>query len=136
MYQESLQIPTERRGIWDVSVHVNAVIRRAEIKRGMCNVFIHHTSASLFVNENADSNVKVDLEGFFARLVPDGDTLFSHTEEGTDDMSAQVRSVLTATSINVPVKEGRCDLGRWQGIFLWEHRKGRQTRKVTVSVWD
>ena len=136
MYQESLQIPTEGRGIWDISVHVNAVIRRAEIKQGMCNIFIHHTSASLFINENADPNVKGDLERFFARLVPDGDSIFLHTEEGTDDMSAHVRSVLTATSLNVPVKEGRCDLGRWQGLFLWEHRKDRQTRKVTVSVWD
>lgn len=105
-----------------------------QVERGLCNVFVHHTSASLIVCENAEPEVRDDLERFFSMLVPDGDPMFRHVDEGDDDMPAHVRSILTATSIAVPIAGGRCDLGTWQGIYLYEHRDAPHRRKVTVSV--
>ena len=101
---------------------------------GLCHLFVHHTSASLIIQENADPDVRRDLEAYFARLVPDGDPLFLHTEEGPDDMSAHIRSVLTATQLTIPVTRGRLDLGTWQGVYLWEHRTAPHQRRVTVTV--
>jgi secondary thiamine-phosphate synthase enzyme len=101
----------------------------------MVNVFIAHTSASLTVCENADPTVQRDLEAFMARLVPDGDPLFRHTSEGPDDMPAHVRSVLTDSGLTLPVAGGRCKLGTWQGIYLWEHRNRPHQREVTVTVY-
>ena len=101
---------------------------------GLATVWIHHTSASLIVCENADPDVRRDLDGFLARLVPDGDPLFVHTAEGVDDMPAHVRSVLTQTSIGIPIADGQLALGTWQGLFLWEHRLHPHSRKITVSV--
>ncbi|NNF16110.1 MAG: YjbQ family protein, partial [Gammaproteobacteria bacterium] len=101
---------------------------------GVCHVFIHHTSASLMVCENADPEVLADLERFMFRLVPDGDSLFEHIAEGPDDMPAHVRSVLTQTHLTLPIANGRCDLGTWQGVFLWEHRTAPHSRRITVSV--
>ena len=112
---------------------VNAILARNGPRDGVCHVFIHHTSASLIITENADSDVQVDLDAFMARLVRDGDPVFVHTAEGPDDMSAHVRSVLTATSLTIPVQGGRCDLGTWQGVFLWEHRERPHRRRITVS---
>lgn len=97
-------------------------------------MFVHHTSASLIVCENADPSVRTDLERYFARLVPDGDPIFEHIDEGDDDMPAHVRSILSQPSITVPVREGACDLGTWQGLYLWEHRTHPHRRRVTVSV--
>lgn len=97
-------------------------------------MWIHHTSASLIVCENADPDVRRDLDAFFARLVPDGDPLFVHTAEGDDDMPAHVRSVLTQTSIGIPIADGQLVLGTWQGLYLWEHRTQPHGRRVTVSV--
>ena len=95
---------------------------------------MHHTSASLMLTENADPDVRRDLEAFMARTVPDDDPLYRHTLEGPDDMSAHVRSVLTQSGLSVPVADGRCLLGTWQGIYLWEHRTMGHTRRVTVTV--
>ncbi len=97
-------------------------------------MFIHHTSASLIINENADAQVRRDLEAFLARLVPDGDPLFHHVDEGPDDMPAHVRTVLTQTSITIPIIEGRLALGTWQAVYLWEHRTAPHRRRVTVTV--
>ena len=108
--------------------------RESGVGRGLCTVFVHHTSASLIVCENAEPEVRRDLERFFARLVPDGDPEFRHDDEGPDDMPAHVRSILTQTSITLPVEGGRCDLGTWQGLYLWEHRTAPHRRRVTVSV--
>ncbi len=136
MHRETLEVLTERgRGTYEITDRIAAVVAASGVRDGMCNVFVHHTSASLVVNENADSDVRRDFEAFLARLVPDGDPLFSHVTEGPDDMPAHVRSVLTQTSISVPVRNGRCDLGTWQGVFVWEHRKTPRQRHVTVSVW-
>jgi secondary thiamine-phosphate synthase enzyme len=133
-HAESLVVPTTGRGTFDITEEIAAVVGRAEIDRGQCTVFVHHTSASIIVCENADVQVRRDLEAFAARLVPDGDPLFRHVDEGPDDMPAHVRSVLTACSVAIPVAQGRCDLGTWQGVYLWEHRRAPHARRITVTV--
>ncbi len=131
---EQLQVTTRGRGIVDITAQVQAVVERSKVRAGLCNLFIHHTSASLLITENADPEVHRDLERFMARLVPDGDPLFRHDDEGPDDMPAHVRSVLTQVNLMIPIRAGRCDLGTWQGIYVWEHRHAAHRRLVTVSV--
>lgn len=133
-HQDSFTVATRGRGTYEITDRVQEVVRGAGVRQGLCHVFVHHTSASLIVCENADPSVRRDLERFFARLVPDGDPIFEHTLEGDDDMPAHVRSILTQPSIAVPVRDGVCDLGTWQGLFLWEHRAAPHRRRVTVSV--
>ena len=130
--RESFTIDTKGRGLVDITARVAAVVRKSGVADGLCTVFVHHTSASLIINENADPTVRQDLEAFFQRLVVDGDPIFQHTDEGPDDMSAHVRAVLTATSIGVPIADARLDLGRWQAIYLWEHRQAPHTRRLSV----
>ena len=100
----------------------------------MCNIFVRHTSASLMLCENADPAVMSDLETFMSRIAPDGDPANTHTAEGPDDMPAHIRSVITHADLNLPVRNGRCDLGTWQGVYLWEHRHAPHQRKVTVTI--
>ncbi len=133
-FARSFSVETRGRGTFDITQKVQAVVAESGLGGGLCNVFVHHTSASLIVCENADPSVRSDLERFAARLVPDGDPLFEHDAEGSDDMPAHVRSVLTATSVSLPISGGRCDLGTWQGVYLWEHRRAPHRRKVTVTV--
>ena len=130
----SLTIETKGRGTAEITGQVDRVVRDSGAFRGVCTVFVHHTSASLIITENADPEVRRDLERAFARLAPDGDPLFRHDAEGPDDMPAHVRSILTQTSLSIPIADGRCDLGTWQGVFLWEHRAAAHRRRVTVSV--
>lgn len=132
--QESLTVATRGRSLVEITSEVQAAVRRSGMESGVCHLFVHHTSASLLISENADPDVLRDLEAYFARLVQDGDALFTHRAEGPDDMSAHIRSVLTATSLSLPVVGGRCDLGTWQGIFLWEHRSRPHRRRLTVSL--
>lgn len=127
-------VQTNGRGLYELTRQVQHAVRLSNIRSGLCNVFVHHTSASLIINENADPDVQTDLDAFLARLVPDGDALYEHTAEGPDDMAAHVRSVLTATSVGVPIEDGRCALGTWQGIYLWEHRLAAHRRKITVTA--
>ena len=134
-HAEAIAIQTPGRGTQELTEAVQQIVARAGVDSGQCNVFVHHTSASLIISENADPDVRRDLDAFAARLVPDGDPLFVHTAEGPDDMAAHVRSVLTPCSINIPVADGRVDLGTWQGIYLWEHRTAPHRRRVTVSVF-
>ena len=134
IYQKSLTVATRGRATYDISSHIMAIVKDAQIDTGLCHVFIHHTSASLMLCENADPDVRHDLEAFMSRLVPDGDALFQHTAEGPDDMPAHVRSVLTQTGLSIPVSAGRCALGTWQGVYLWEHRTQPHQRRVTVTV--
>ena len=129
--QHTLTIETRGRGLTDISAQLRAHVPAAHT--GLVNIFIHHTSASLIINENADPDVQRDLEAFFARLVPDGDRLFVHTAEGPDDMPAHVRAVLTATSLNVPVQNGQPMLGTWQGVYLYEHRHRPHRRRITMT---
>lgn len=133
--QEQLTFQTRGRNTQDITDDVNRVLRDAGVETGMCNVFLHHTSASLILCENADPDVRRDLETFMQRLVPDGDPMFIHTTEGPDDMPAHVRSVLTSNSITIPITRGHCSLGTWQGVYLWEHRHHGYRRKVTVTIY-
>ena len=129
-----MTIATKGRGTYDITQLVRGVVSASGAREGLATVWIAHTSASLIVSENADRDVRRDLDAFMARLVPDGDPLFVHTAEGDDDMPAHVRSVLTQTSIGIPLAEGRLALGTWQGLYLWEHRTRPHARTVTVSV--
>jgi secondary thiamine-phosphate synthase enzyme len=133
-HAETLSVATSGRGTFDITGDLARVVRASEVDSGVCHVFIHHTSASLIVCENADPTVRSDLERFAGRLVPDGDPLYQHTAEGPDDMPAHVRSVLTQTSLTLPVARGRVALGTWQGVYVWEHRLRSHRRQVTVSV--
>lgn len=133
-HAERLELQTSGRSTQDITADVQAIVGRANAQTGLCNVFVHHTSASVILCENADPQVRHDLEAFASRLVPDGDPLFRHTAEGPDDMPAHVRTVLTQTSLNIPVAAGRAALGTWQGLYLWEHRTAPHLRVITVSV--
>jgi secondary thiamine-phosphate synthase enzyme len=133
-HADTVEVATGGRGTTDITRQVQKVVADAGVRAGQCTVFVHHTSASVIICENADPTVRGDLERFIARLVPDGDRIFEHTDEGPDDMPAHVRSVLTATSVTIPITDGRCDLGTWQGVYLWEHRRAPHRRRVTVSV--
>lgn len=134
IHQSSFSIATRGRGTYDVTDSVQSAVRASGMREGLCTVFVHHTSASLIITENADPVVRRDLDAFLARLVPDGDPLFRHVDEGPDDMPSHVRSVLTQTSLGIPVASGRCDLGTWQGIFVWEHRTAPHTRRVSITM--
>ena len=130
---ESLNVST-RRGLTEITAPVRAAVRAAGIVEGLCTVFVRHTSASLVIQENADPAVRRDLEAFLSRLVPDGDPLFTHVTEGDDDMPAHVKAALLKTSEQIPVRKGELALGTWQGLYVWEHRKGARTREVVVHV--
>ena len=133
-HAETLAIRTRGRGTVEITDDVQRIVGQASVSDGVCNVFVHHTSASLIICENADPTVRSDLERFAVRFAPDGDAIFEHTSEGADDMPAHVRSVFTQVSLSIPVAGGRCDLGTWQGVYLWEHRRMGHSRRVTVSV--
>jgi secondary thiamine-phosphate synthase enzyme len=132
--QHEFTVRTRGRGTYDISREVQDFVRESGVATGVCQVFICHTSASLMLCENADPAVLRDLETFMSRTVPDGDPMFTHTAEGPDDMPAHVRSVLTQSDLNIPVRQGRCALGTWQGIFLWEHRLAPHSRRVIVTL--
>jgi len=134
MYQERITIATGGRGTYDIGAHVCRAVASAGIRTGLCHLFVHHTSASLILCENADPAVRRDLEAFMARLAPDGDPMFAHDDEGPDDMPAHVRTVLTQTGLSIPISEGRCALGTWQGVYLWEHRAAAHARTVTITI--
>jgi len=129
-----LIIETPGRGLVDVTGRVRALVRSCRVDEGVAVVFLHHTSASLLIGENADPDVPVDTVGWFDRLVTDGDRHFTHTAEGPDDMSAHIRSILTGVSLSIPVRGGDLDLGTWQGIFVFEHRYRPHRRRVSVTV--
>jgi len=134
LHQESFTVQTKGRGTYETTDEVQQIVSDAGIAVGLCHVFVHHTSASLMLCENADPTVRHDLETFMAKVAPDGDPMFRHTLEGPDDMPAHIRTVLTQTGLSIPVSNGRCELGTWQGIYLWEHRTAGHRRKLTVTV--
>lgn len=133
-HRERVEVQTRGRGTYEITDRVQRAVATSGIAEGLCTVFIHHTSASLIICENADPSVRRDLDAFFARLVPDGDAIFTHDDEGPDDMPSHVRTILTQTSIAIPVSGGRCELGTWQGIYLWEHRRAPHHRRVTITI--
>jgi secondary thiamine-phosphate synthase enzyme len=132
--QQQLVVVTRGRGSYQLTERVQDVVRQATIRTGLCHVFLQHTSASLMLCENADPDVRADLERFMVRLVPDGDPVFAHTDEGPDDMSAHVRTVLTQSGLVLPVSGGQLALGVWQGLYLWEHRYRGHQRALVVTV--
>ena len=136
MRQLTLQITlkTQGRHLYDFTGEVCAWAANSDMVTGLLTLYIQHTSASLLINENYDSDVLVDMEHFFARLVPDGDPLFVHTVEGPDDMPAHVRTALTQTHLSIPLINGKLALGQWQGIFLYEHRNIPSTRHVILHL--
>lgn len=134
MKQTTLSINTTGRGSYNITAEVQNSVGESNITTGLCNIFVQHTSASLMLCENADPQVRDDLETFMAQLAPDGDPMFLHTDEGPDDMSAHVRTVLTASSLTIPISDGRCALGIWQGIYLWEHRTANFKRNVIITL--
>ena len=134
LHREQHVVSTRGRGPHELTAALREAVRAAGVVRGTVEAFVHHTSASLTICENADPDVLRDLEAFLGRLVPDGDPLFRHTAEGPDDMPAHVRSVLTSASLSVPVEGGEPALGTWQGLFLLEHRTAPHRRRVTLTV--
>lgn len=132
--QDTLSIDTRGRGTRDITHEVARMVAASGIRTGTCHVFVQHTSASLMLCENADPVVRDDMERFMNRVVPDGDALFSHTAEGPDDMPAHIRTLLTGAGLTLPVRRGRCALGTWQGVYLWEHRLHGSTRTIIVTV--
>jgi secondary thiamine-phosphate synthase enzyme len=133
-FTEQLSVNTKGRQIYDITPQVKSWVRDCGLTTGLLTLYIQHTSASLLINENYDSDVLVDLESFFNRLVPDGDPLFIHTIEGPDDMPAHVRTALTQTHLSIPVVDGQAALGQWQGIFLYEHRHMPAQRRVITHL--
>lgn len=133
-YQTTLEIATAGRGTRDITADVADAVAASGLRCGVVHVFVQHTSCSLTITENADPDVRRDLETVMARLAPDGDPAYRHDAEGPDDMAAHVRSMLSATSVSVPVGGGRLLLGTWQGIYLWEHRTAPHRRRVILTV--
>jgi len=129
-----INVKTSGRRLYDITPQVLTWVRNSSLSAGLLTLYVQHTSASILINENYDSDVLVDMESFFARLVPDGDRLFIHTSEGPDDMPAHIRSALTQTSISIPFLDGKVALGTWQGIFLYEHRLAPHSRNVLLHL--
>ena len=134
VFQQQLTFHTQARSTQNITQEVQNIVGESGIKIGTCHVFVQHTSASLMLCENADPNVRRDLETYMQHIVPDGDPMFLHQDEGPDDMSAHIRTVLTNPDLTMPVSGGQCDLGIWQGLYLWEHRTQRHNMKVILTV--
>jgi secondary thiamine-phosphate synthase enzyme len=132
--RETLTFNTRGRGTTEVTGEVQRAVRASGVRTGLCHLFLRHTSASLILCENADPAVRADLETVVGRIAPDGDPAYRHDTEGEDDMAAHARTVLTSSSLTIPVSEGRLMLGTWQGIYLWEHRRGPHARELVVTV--
>ena len=134
LHTDTITVDAPGRGTLDVTTALQRIVADSGVRDGLAQVFLRHTSASLVISENADPDVRRDLDAFLTRLVPDGDSLYRHVAEGPDDMPAHVRAALTQTSIGVPVREGRCALGTWQALYLWEHRHAPHRRQLDVTV--
>lgn len=130
-----LNIKTKSRHLNDISLDVNECLGKSKISNGLCSLFIKHTSASLLIQENADPAVLRDIESFFSRLVSEDSELYEHNSEGPDDMPAHIRSLLTNTSLSIPITNSKLELGIWQGIYLYEHRNQSYNRKVIVNIF-
>ncbi|SFK40610.1 secondary thiamine-phosphate synthase enzyme YjbQ [Methylophaga sulfidovorans] len=134
VFQRTLTFKSLGRGTTNITRDIQELVAESGITTGTCHVFVQHTSASLMLCENADPDVRHDLETFMQQLVPDGDPMFRHQDEGPDDMSAHIRTVLTNPDLTIPVSGSQCDLGIWQGIYLWEHRTHQQRRRIIVTI--
>ena len=133
-FQQVISVNTLGRGTYNITRDIEKIIHASPIKTGLCNIFIKHTSASLIISENADPDVRHDLESFMEKIAPDGDPSYAHQDEGPDDMPAHIRTVLTQTAISIPVVNGEAGLGTWQGIYCWEHRTHPHQRNLIITV--
>ncbi len=131
---DHISVSTRGKGLHEITRAVQAVVAASGVQEGLCTVMIQHTSASLTIQENADPSARHDLEGWLDRHVPEGDTHFTHTHEGPDDMPSHIRAALTSTTLSIPVIRGRLALGSWQGIYVWEHRRRGSRRRCVVHV--
>ncbi len=129
-----INVSVPHQGLFDFTRQVASVVRETGITEGLCTLFVQHTSASLVIQENADPSAKKDLECWLNRLVPERDSLYTHTLEGADDMPAHIKSALTATSLGIPIDNGQLALGTWQGIYLWEHRRHGGQRTIVIHI--
>jgi len=129
-------VSINQQGLHDITRQVVAVVNKAQLREGLCTLYIQHTSASLLIQENYDPSARDDLENWLNRLVPENDALYTHTLEGADDMPAHIKASLTATSLSIPINQGELMLGTWQGIYLWEHRVGPQNRTVIIHLME
>jgi secondary thiamine-phosphate synthase enzyme len=134
IHHDQLEVRTKGKGLYEITNEVQAKVDRSGIRDGTVTVFIQHTSCSLVVMENADPTARRDLEEFFDRLVPEDANYFTHSSEGSDDMPSHIRMVLTRTSETVPIADGKMQLGTWQGIFLFEHRRTPHRRKIFITI--
>lgn len=132
-YQQLLQVNTSGKSLSKITSKVKEAVLKSGVKTGLCNLFLRHTSASLIIQENADPDVLLDLEKFISKLVPEGN-YYIHSAEGPDDMPAHIRSVLTHTSEQIPIKNGKLVLGTWQGIYVWEHRQRDHQRDLVIHI--
>lgn len=133
-YQQAIRIQTNGKSLHKITSKIEKIVSDANIKTGLCTIFVRHTSASLVIQENADPNVLKDLSNFFAKLVPEDSISYIHDDEGPDDMPAHIRSALTHTSEQIPISGGRLVLGIWQGIYLWEHRQRSHQREIVIHI--
>jgi secondary thiamine-phosphate synthase enzyme len=131
---EQFSFDTPGQGLHEITAQVSSVVRAAAVKEGLCTLFLRHTSASLVIQENADPTAKRDLERWLNRLVPEGDPFYSHDAEGPDDMPSHLKAALTATSLSIPIADGRLALGTWQGIYVWEHRRRGSRRELVLHI--
>jgi secondary thiamine-phosphate synthase enzyme len=136
MFQTEIEVVTAGRGTYELTARVADAVHASGVATGLCHVFTMHTSASLMICENADPDVRRDLETFMRDLAPDGDPRFKHAAEGPDDMPAHVRSVLTTSDLTIPIANGALALGTWQGVYLWEHRRQGHRRRLLVTIQD
>jgi secondary thiamine-phosphate synthase enzyme len=130
----SISIRTRGQGLHDITEDVQAAVEKTGVSDGLCTILVQHTSASLTIQENADPSARRDLEVWLSRLVPENDPIYTHTTEGPDDMPSHIKAVLTATTLSIPIINGRLGLGTWQGIYLWEHRRQGSNRNCLVHV--
>ncbi|MEO6848932.1 MAG: secondary thiamine-phosphate synthase enzyme YjbQ [Chthoniobacterales bacterium] len=133
-YTESIVVKTQGKGTYEITDEVAEIVRRSKVGEGIATIFIQHTSASLIIYENADPSARVDLARYFEELVPEETPYFVHTAEGLDDTTSHIRSVLTRSSETIPIAESRMQLGAWQGIFVFEHRRASHQRCIVVSI--
>ncbi len=129
-----ITIATRGQGLHEITDELQRVVRESDVHEGLCTIMIQHTSASLTIQENADPSAKRDLEAWLSRLVTEDDPLYTHTAEGPDDMPSHIKAALTATTLSIPIIDGRLGLGTWQGVYLWEHRRTGSARQCLVHV--
>lgn len=131
-----IRVNAPQQGLFNFTSQLVRIVREQDIQEGLCTLFVQHTSASLLIQENADPSAKRDLENWLNRLVPENDPLYTHTQEGADDMPGHIKAALTATHLSIPIVAGRLALGTWQGVYLWEHRKQGGSRSIVVHIGE